>query len=192
MKQEVEVMRVLRVPPMGKLVVEFRGNRYAAIDEVTEENVRQLLLTAVGELISFAGGYERLVNEGLAPPVTPVQSSETESLSAQQARFLASLEASRDATKLEKKRSSAALPGIQRVAPTPASGLSPVEQIDAVLQKYVAADPELAGRNIHLEQHPEGGLQIRVDGRYYQRPREIEDQRIQVLIKKAIKEWEAG
>ena len=48
MKNEMEVMRVWRVPPMGKLVVEFRGSRFETIEEVPEENVRQLILTAVG------------------------------------------------------------------------------------------------------------------------------------------------
>lgn len=194
MKQEVEVMRVLRVPPLGKLVVEYRGKRYTNIAEVSEENVKRFLLTAVGELMAFGGGYQNLVDEGLAPPVTSGGGpSESESISEQQARFLASLEASRDAVKAERKRPpSVALPGIPRVSPTPSQSLNPVEQIDAILQRYVAADPELTARSIHLKQHPAGGLAIEVDGRAYQRPREIEDERIQVLIKKAIKEWESS
>ncbi len=194
MKKEVEVMRVLRVPPLGKLVVEFRGKRYQNINEVSEENVRRFLLTAVGELMVFSGGYQTLVDEGLAPPVVPKegQASDAESLSEQQAKFLASLEASRDALKAEKKRPSMMLPGINRVSSAPSPALNPVEQIDNILQRYVEADPELSNRSIHLVQHPAGGLQIDVDGKRYQRPAEIEDQRVQILIKKAIKEWEAG
>lgn len=194
MNKEVEVMRVLRVPPMGKLVVEFRGNRYENITDVTEENVSRLLLTAVGELVAFADGYQNLVNEGLAPPVKPSGPGDTstESLSEQQARFISQLEASRDATKVERKQPpNVALPGIPRVNSTPSQALSPVEQIDQILQRYVSADPEFSERNIHLVQHPAGGLQIEIDGRSYQRPSEIEDQRVQILIKKAIKEWEA-
>lgn len=193
MKKEVEVMRVLRVPPMGKLVVEFRGNRYENIAQVSEEKVKRFLLTAVGELMAFSGGYQTLVDEGLAPPIITSDSKtqSDESLSEQQARFLASLEASRDALKAEKKRISR-LSGISHVSAAPSSALNPVEQIDRILQQYVEADPELSGRSIHLVQHPAGGLQIDVDGKRYQRPSEIDDQRIQILIKKAIKEWEAG
>ncbi len=193
MKKEVEVMRVLRVPPMGKLVVEFRGNRYENIAQVSEEKVKRFLLTAVGELMAFSGGYQTLVDEGLAPPIITSDSKtqSDESLSEQQARFLASLEASRDALKAEKKRISS-LSGISHVSAAPSSALNPVEQIDRILQQYVEADPELSGRSIHLVQHPAGGLQIDVDGKRYQRPSEIDDQRIQILIKKAIKEWEAG
>ncbi|MBE7529160.1 MAG: hypothetical protein HND44_00050 [Chloroflexi bacterium] len=193
MKKEVEVMRVLRVPPMGKLVVEFRGNRYENIAQVSEEKVKRFLLTAVGELMAFSGGYQTLVDEGLAPPIITSDSKtqSDESLSEQQARFLASLEASRDALKAEKKRISS-LSGISHVSAAPSSALNPVEQIDRILQQYVEADPALSGRSIHLVQHPAGGLQIDVDGKRYQRPSEIDDQRIQILIKKAIKEWEAG
>lgn len=195
MKNVVEVMRVLRVPPMGKLVVEFKDNRYQNIADVDAENVSRLLLTAVAELIDFAGGYQNLVNEGLAPPIAagPSGSDQPESLSEQQARFIANLEASRDAMKAEKKLPpNPVMPGIQRTNTTPSASLSPVEQIDAILQRYVSADPELSTRSIHLIQHPAGGLQIEVDGKSYQRPREIEDQRVQILIKKAIKEWEAS
>jgi hypothetical protein len=193
MKQEVEVLRVLREPPLGKLVVEFRGNRYNNISEVAEENVRRFLLTAAGELVAFSGGYQMLVAEGVAPPVAPTagQAAEGESLSEQQARFLASLEAGKVATVVEKKVPSI-LPGISKPNPTPSQALNPVGQIDAILQRYLAADPELADRSIHLRQHPAGGLQIDVDGQSYQRPREIEDQRIQMLIKKAVKEWESS
>ncbi len=193
MKNEVEVMHVLRVPPIGKLVVEFKGNRYQNISDVSEENVSRLLLTAVGELVSFAGGYENLVKEGLAPPLAPAGgTSEDESLSEKQARFLAQLETTRDATKIEKKAPpSVAMPGISRVSNQPSTALSPVEQIDEILQRYIAADPELSHRSIHLVQHPAGGLQIDIDSQSYQRPSEIEDQRVQILIKKAIKEWEA-
>lgn len=197
MNKEVEVMRVIRIPPLGKLVVEYRGKRYELISEVAEENVKQFLLTAVGELIAFSGGYQQLVNEGLAPPIVPAAQprpigESDESLTEQQARFLAGLEASRDAMVAEKKRPpSVALPGIPRVSAQPSQALNPVEQIDRILQRYVEADPELENRSIHLVQHPAGGLQIDVDGKRYQRPSEIEDQRIQVLIKKAIKEWES-
>jgi hypothetical protein len=197
MNREVEVMHVLRVPPMGKLVVEFQGKRYESVSDVTEENVSRLLLTAIGELITFAGGYENLVNEGLAPPIASQGSgtgpSSPESLNERQARFISNLETSKEATKVERKSPpTVVMPGIPRVKSEPSQALSPVEQIDQILQGYIEVDPELSGRSIHLTQHPAGGLQIEIDGRAYQRPSEIEDQRVQVLIKKAIKEWEAS
>jgi hypothetical protein len=69
--------------------------------------------------------------------------------------------------------------------------LSLVEQVDAILQRHLLADPELAGHKIHLVQDATGGLIIDVDGQRYQRPRDIENPQIQMIIKQALKEWEA-
>jgi hypothetical protein len=185
---------------LGKLVVEFRGKRYEKAEDVTEENVRRMLLTAVGELVGFSGGYPLLVDQGLAPAIvpaiTPAKEPEPDEMSEAQARFLASLENSNPATSKKPKERISILPGIPAIgpkleAPTPTTSLSPVEQIDAILQNHVQADPELAAHTIHLIQHPDGGLQITVDGQYYRRPRDLENPKIQLVIKKAIKEWEA-
>ena len=35
MDNEIEVMRVIRVPPMGKLVVEVNGKRYEQLGDVS-------------------------------------------------------------------------------------------------------------------------------------------------------------
>ncbi|HEX6385715.1 MAG TPA: hypothetical protein VF177_13675 [Anaerolineae bacterium] len=203
MRKEIEIMQVLRVPPLGKLVVEVNGQRYESLAEVREENVRHLLLAAIGELMIFAGGYQNLVDAGVAPPLSAPETAAEEktSLTQQQANFLASLEAERDAVKSgpSPKPRFPILSDVQpKVEParTPSAGgaKSPglVQQIDAILQRYVAADPELARRSIHLVQDPNGGLQIEVDGKYYRRPREIEDRKIQLVIKRALKDWESS
>ena len=69
--------------------------------------------------------------------------------------------------------------------------LSLVEQVDAILQRHLLADPELADRKIHLVQNASGGLIIDVDGKRYERPRDIENPQIQMMIKRALKEWES-
>ncbi len=40
MKNEIEVMRVFRVPPRGQLVVEIYGQRYEAVSKVKAANWR--------------------------------------------------------------------------------------------------------------------------------------------------------
>lgn len=203
MRKEIEIMRVLRVPPLGKLVVEVNGQRYKNLSEIKEENVGHLLLAAIGELMTFAGGYQKLADAGVAPPLnTPEPAPQAEaSLTQQQANFLASLEAERDALKSAPPSGPRfpVLSGIQPKVeparpPSVSEAKSPnlVEQIDALLQRYVAAEPELAGRSIHLVQDPNGGLQIEVDGKYYRRPREIEERNIQLVIKRALKDWESS
>lgn len=204
MQNEIEIMRILRVPPMGKLLVNFNGNRYKNIEEVTEANVRQLMQAAIGELITFAGGYQNLVEAGVAPPLIPPQPKAvhqaeaipSESEGEEAKRFLNRMEEERDALKSSgPKPSPSLLTNLRRrPASTEASAnkmLSLVEQVDAILQRHLLTDPELADRKIHLVQDANGGLTIEVDGRRYERPREIDDPRIQVMIKRALKEWEA-
>ena len=69
--------------------------------------------------------------------------------------------------------------------------LTIVEQIDAILQRRIAENPDLNNRTIHLIGNPNGGIKIDVDGKLYNRPKEIGDQQIQLIIKKALKEWES-
>ncbi|MCP4421842.1 MAG: hypothetical protein GY805_34955 [Chloroflexi bacterium] len=196
MQNEIEIMRVLRVPPMGKLVVGYNNQKYASIDELSEENVRQLIKAAIGELITFAGGYQTLVDAGVAPPLTspPKETSPTDISEASQ--FLSNMEEERDREKAAKPKPTVSL--LANLRPRPARNeasankmLSLVEQVDVILQRYLLSEPELAKQKIHLVQDPNGGLIIEVDGKRYQRPREIEDPRIQMMIKRALKEWEA-
>ncbi len=209
MRKEVEMMRVLRVPPMGKLVVEVSGQRFEMLSEINHAKVEQRLLAAIGELIIFAGGYQALVDAGVAsplippstvsspPPTSKSEPSETNDpeLTAQQARFLAELEAQRDSLRSEipppqiEDLASAPLPPVAP-PPKPAAEQSLADQIDAILQKHLAAEPELSRRMIRLRENPSGGLRIEIDGQFYDRPREIPELAIQRLIKKALKEWE--
>ena len=66
-----------------------------------------------------------------------------------------------------------------------------VEQIDEVLQKHLRNDPDLNHRSIHLIDNHKGGIHIKIDEQVYTHPKKIEDKRIQLLIKRAIKEWES-
>lgn len=200
MDNEIEVMRVIRVPPRGRLVVAVGERRYDKLSDVPAAEIKHRLLAAIGELIVFADGYNTLVEAGVAPPLAapggagkPVSPS----IEQRQAEFIASLERQREAL-----RATVSLPSSRETHIASAASLTPpeparttvtiVEQIDAILQRHLASDPKMEGRSIHLEQSPAGGLQIKVDSDYYQRPAEIKDRDVQLLIKMALKEWEAG
>jgi hypothetical protein len=198
MQNEIEVMRVLRMPPMGKLVVSFNNERYESINDISQANVRQLMQAAIGELILFAGGYQNLVDAGVAPPLTARSAAAltTQTQDEEAARFVSQLEEERDAVISAKPKPNISL--LANLRPRPARNeasankmMSLVEQVDAILQRYLRTEPDLAERKIHLVQDASGGLIIEVDGKQYSRPREIDDPRIQLMIKKALKEWEA-
>jgi hypothetical protein len=200
MRQELEVMRVLRVPPMGKLIVEVNGERYDRIDEVTNEHSKRRLLAAIGELISFAGNYDSLVEAGVAPPLT-VETAVSEAtgedapLTRQQARFIEQLETQRDALKAVSQGSTVNVNVAdlsEEASPTRLQSRQPVsmaEQIDIILQELKFQDPALSSRIIRLRQNPAGGLHIEVDGELYEEPGEIEDKAVQKLIRQAVYTW---
>jgi hypothetical protein len=67
MDKPIEVMRIVRRPPLGKLVVEQNGRQFERLAEVNHPQAAQMMLAAIGELVAFAGGYEALVAAGFAP-----------------------------------------------------------------------------------------------------------------------------
>jgi hypothetical protein len=217
MKNEIEMMRVLRVPPLGKLVIDANEERYANLAEVTNPKIRQRILAAIGELVDFSGGYGVLEAAGVVPQLSPpaprpteeYEMAEASELKEQQAAFLARLEQQVEAEKNKPRKSgrsatilggattaSSALPLVEisetgdvRPAATAPKQLTIAEQIDLILQRHIATHPEMANRGIRLEQNPTGGLQILVDGKRYEKPGDIEDTAVQGVIKVAVKEW---
>lgn len=191
MENEVEVMRVIRVPPRGKLVVQIGGERFEQLNEVQNEAVGRRVMAAIGELVVFANGYQRLVSAGVAPPISAGSESPdgyAESLEERQAAFMASLEKQRQLDLLTPATEPAVTESDEEDESEP---LSIVEQINPLLQKYIAADPELIGRNINLENEPTGGLLIKVDGRLYERPEQIEDANVRKALADALREWDS-
>jgi len=186
MRNELEVMRVFRVPPLGKIVVELGGNRYLNLSEISGPEVKRRVLAAIGDLVVFAEGYQKLVDADVAPPLTSV--TRTPSPALPQTRDLA-----------PSPQPVSQKPPTPPSRPTPTGPLPDVaiatmvniaSQIDEILQRHIAADPALAQRSIHLKQSANGGLIIEVDAHAYKRPNEIEDPVVREVIKRALKEWE--
>jgi hypothetical protein len=198
MRDEIEVMTVIRIPPLGKLVVEAGAARFQSLEEVHEEALRRRLLAAIGELVVFAGGYDRLLVEGVAPPASaPAGQRQAEpTLTAEQEAFLSSLEQELRATA---RRGPSRIPDARSAEEYNAqldeliSDRSPedvVANINFILQRHLEREPELAGRTIRLEQPPDDALRIRVDDRSYLQPADIEDATIRRVLRQALMEWE--
>ncbi|MBK9052488.1 MAG: hypothetical protein IPL78_16725 [Chloroflexi bacterium] len=189
MRKEMEVMRVFRVPPLGKIVVELGGNRYLNLAEIPEPEVKRRVLAAIGDLVVFAEGYQKLVDADVAPPLAAI--ARTPSPALPQTHSLSTSPRS-SSTANEKPAVSASRP--TPTGPLPeaaiATMVSIANQIDEILQRFIAADPALAHRSVHLKQSANGGLLIEVDTQTYKRPNEIEDPAVREVIKRALKEWE--
>ncbi|MBE2220171.1 MAG: hypothetical protein IAF02_01440 [Anaerolineae bacterium] len=218
MNQEIEMMRVLRVPPMGKLEIEANAERYGNLADVSNPKMRQRILAAIGELVDFCGGYAVLESAGVVPQLTPakpkpveeVETAVSPEIKQRQEAFLATLEQQVEAEKNKPQKRGRtnsmfsantavndARPLVEIsetgdvkpvIAATP-KPLSIAEQINQILQKQIAGNPEMANRGIRLEQSPTGGLQILADGKSYEKPADIEDTAVQEVIKTAVKTW---
>jgi hypothetical protein len=171
------------------------GDRqFQSISEVDSLPLRQRLITAIGELNVFAGGYEVLLAAGVAPPlsIAPAETVQpAQPLGKKQEQFLTSLELADDpALSLEPGR--ADRPSFARdnekndIPPQ----LSFIEQVDAILQRQLAADPKWRDRRIMLEDDPQGTLRIHVDGAIYRGLDDIEDGAARAAIQSALNEFE--
>lgn len=222
MDKEVEIMRVIRVPPRGELRVQLGETLFESTEAIPDPAARQRVLAAVGELIVFSGGYQELVDAGLAPPLTPPPGPsparpDSTGLTAEQAAFIDSLERERDYARdeLEKHQKkpgrwpfgggpkeaapvqdpelSAALDALSDPALAPNPDKRDfISEIDTILQIQLAANPALTGRTIRLEEDYFGQLQIDVDGQFYRNIADIPEPAVRKAIDTAKKTWEEG
>jgi hypothetical protein len=192
---DVEILKVIRKTPLGKLAVEINSIRYESLEEVRAANVKQTILAAVGDLIVFVDGYDTLVQAGLAPPASGSMASGQPlppSISEREAAFRTELSRQR----LEAELAAQAEPEPVKKEPPPELDDGPdveinlVARIDALFQKYLAADPALQGRSAQLESDPGGGLKIRVDDTFYSQPKDIADPNVRRALMLALREWE--
>lgn len=181
LSKRTELIRIHREPPLGKIVVEVNGRFFRDLAAVDDPAVRGLLLAAAGDLVVFAGGYQALVDAGIAPPLAGQRAVPPPPVTAP------APPASTQPTPPQAPPLPTAAPAEARPAPDPDSL---VGQIDAILQQLLLARPEFAGRTIQLRQGIKGGLQIEVDGRYYQQPTQINDPAVQQVLRQALQIWE--
>jgi hypothetical protein len=201
MEKVVEVMRIKRLPPMGKLVVEVGNQQHERLSQLPNDVIKQLVLAAIGELIVFADGYQTLVDAGVAPPIVgPISDGDIKidaSISERKAVFRAAIEEERLAALTGAGRKDVAEPQeaneVTKVDPTRLKeDLDIAGQVNVFLQKQIQQTPELRGRSIYITGDATGSLSIFVDGRIFETPTEIEDHLVRAAIQEALKEWEAG
>jgi hypothetical protein len=196
MESVIEVMHVIRIPPLGKLIVEVSGARYETLSDVKDPAARQRLIAAIGELVVFANGYEALVDAGVAPPAGD---DELASLSMDERRemFVSSMKRQTDSLRMPEPATVDVVGAATDSSVTEESPLDPglariVSQINAILERKIQGDSELESRKIRVLKTGEGDLRIEVDGNYYRRPSEIEDEVARELVGAALKEFNSG
>ena len=68
-----EILRLIRNAHTGEQTIQIAGRSFDSIAEVPHPKAQQIILTAVGNLVAFAGGYDELVAAGVSPPLASTQ-----------------------------------------------------------------------------------------------------------------------
>lgn len=191
-----EVFRVVRMGPMGKLLIEVGGQRYSNIVEIEDGAVGRRVLLAFQELGEFVGphGAWRL----------PAMHRQDElagrepELTVEQQEFLARLEATPPDGAIEERGLGAVEFLQQKSSPSaPEAGAasepearSLVDELEELLQVRMTGRPEMSGRSLHFRSTSAGELRIEVDGREYEAIEDIPDSEIVAELRATVRDWE--
>ncbi|MEM7800821.1 MAG: hypothetical protein AAF633_16640 [Chloroflexota bacterium] len=224
MKKPVELLKLMKIPPDGRLTVEVRGRRFDQLNEIPDPRVRSVLQHAIRSLLEDVCDAEDLdqigfqkkepVSEGDTGSTVESADLKSEPLNqrsiddtsddasgpvdeAKRAAFLASLEQNRSQSPSNPERSGSLLSRfrsrpkeIESVQAPRLPVLNIAGQIHQLVQEEKSKFPELAQREITIQQSVDSGLRIIVDSNVYQDVAEIDDPQIRMVIKNAIRAWE--
>jgi hypothetical protein len=182
-----EVLRLLRDNLTGRLMLEIAGKRYASLDEVSEGEMRQALMTTLHDLEAFAGGGAPGGAMGLADvdrqAAAPAATATRQAPAATPAEYRPLPPPSMNPFK-----QMAVLREINKNPPPPPKSIT--EQIDDVLQERMIGTP-LVHRGLHVKPGPRGDAIFEADGQSYASVDELPDVEVRDVIRAAIAEWES-
>jgi hypothetical protein len=204
-----EVMRVIRDPETGRVLVEVDGRHYAHIREIRDAAIGRRVLWAVAELVGFTGGLATNPqavqgaraaaaefdtgpgsNIGTAPstsPPTPQAAPTSPRLSDLASASMIEPPAPQQGYSIVGffRRGFEAPPA----EPLPSS-TAWIDEIDEILQRSIRQLPAPLSRPVHVASGDDGLLQIIVGIQTYRSADEVPDPQIRGLIQAAVAEWE--
>jgi hypothetical protein len=217
--EPVELLRLLRDPQSGQLIVEIAGRHYTKLAEIADKEIGQYILKLAAHLLAFTNGLiateaglktlqapkvgltpmplaaSRPVSPPPAPVTSPPAPTEPGLVSPPppdvEAAFLASLRAT-PSTPEPPKPQRRGLFG--RSKPAEVETLLPTlnlaEQINEIAQTRLRYSSLAATTRLEITADPGGGILINVNGMYYHGPEDIPHPEVKELIKASIQEWE--
>lgn len=215
-----ELLRLLRHPDTGQLVVEVAGRRYNRLTDVTDKKVGQYVLKLAAHLLAFTNGmiatdagvksvYHPKVEETphplpASPDPAPVIASEraveasgvySSGVAPAMTNARHSLLTSNQgpaAVVEEEKPQRRGIFGLSRPATSEPRlpMLNLAGQINDIVQARLLNSPLAGSYRVEIRDDPGGGIRIYVNDVFYNSPDDMPDDRIKELIKGAVKEWE--
>jgi len=212
--QPVELLRLLRDPQTGQLIVAVGNQQYTKLVDVTDKRIGQFILKLAAHLLAFTNGV--IFTEGgtksvdrpkagpvPVPPVTPNVTKDSAPQPAKpavpkappevEAAFLASLQqqtAPASSPELPKKRGFFGRITEPEAPPPALPGLNLAEEINDIVQTRLRYSPLVNSTKIEITADPGGGIRIQVNDQFFASPDDVTDESARELIKAAIKEWE--
>lgn len=173
-RQGSEILRVARGAD-GQLVVTFGGITYQTLSEMSDPTLRQQFMNTLRALAQFTQNVEN----GVTAPDAPAQTSAFPAAVPQ-----AGFHSSAPVVLADSALSDAEL------AETPPDSMA--GQIETLLQARLIRTPGMQHRAIHIYGAPGGGVQISVDGTYFETVGDVSDAEARTMIEAAIRDWEAA
>lgn len=187
-----ELLRVSRTKA-GELVVFVQGRHYHHLRGITDRKVGRETVEAINTVQAFAAG-SLPTSQRISPQASPASSQPAVAPGAPRAE--------QEAPARRARRPSTPPPLPEGPAATrrasarkPGNLLDPltfVEDIDELVKRRIQERPDLAGRFVHLEASPGGGIRIHVDRQVFEGVGDVTDPQVRAIIQDAIREWEGG
>lgn len=214
-QEPVELLRLLRDPQTGQLIVEVGGEQYTKLADITDKKVGQFVLKLAAHFLVFTNGvivtHAGMKNLGMpkvdavpepvidfVPPVQPKADSPPPLVPKPppeaEAAFLASLQAMPSEPSQPQKTGSFFSFGKSSTSsagqPSVGLGLNLAEEINEIVQNRLRYSPLNESNKVDIQTEPGGGIRIVVNGQIYANADDVQDTEIRDLIKASIKEWE--
>ena len=200
----------------GRLQVEIGGVTYPTFESIKDPDLKRRVVTAAMELIRFTGvlgsdavapaSVERThswredlrqeseselarirtpLADARVPEQSPAVSREDED------RFLGMLGETSQPASMEKPTLASSIQHALQPKPLDAERTpSFVHDIEEIVQRRIRLIPALAGRGLHVQLAPGGGVRFLFEGQEYQTVDDIPNMTARQLIKDSIQEWE--
>lgn len=216
----VELLRLLRDPQSGQLIVEIAGRRYTKLAEIADKEMGQYILKLAAHFLAFTNGMVATdaglksfqapkVGETPIPPAAPTPAAPQRNVPETPApvspapaapvpqpspelesAFLASLRAKPALEPPQPQRRGLFGRAKSAAAEPLLPALNLAEQINEIAQARLRYSPLAGATRLEITSDPGGGILINVNGRLYHGPDEIPQPEVKELIKASIKEWE--
>ncbi len=216
-QEPVELLRLLRDPQSGQLIVQIGGQQYHKLTEVADKKIGQFILKLAAHLLAFTNG--RIVTEaGLksvynpkvgqvpepvvddappaetaAPQIKPGTSQQTQQSQPAPSPQPPPVTPPLSPSPPPESSSSRGLFGIPKPSPGLPSMLPAINlarEINDIVQNRLLYSPLGQTTKIDIISAPDGGIRINVNGSFYSTPDEVPDPDVKALIKESIKQWE--